>query len=70
MIPAGKANRSKGVEVAVAINESEKEAPRSWSSQVAVTSCAARNVAEKTVASQIRRNVEFLSANHVEVECI
>jgi len=70
MIPAGRAKRSKGVEVAVAINESEKEAPRSWSSQVAVTSCAERNVAEKTVAIQIRRKVGFLNANHVEVECI
>ena len=70
MIPAGNAKRSKGVEVAVAINESEKEAPRSCSSQVAVTSCAERNVAEKTVAIQILRNVGFLRANHVEVESI
>ncbi len=70
MIPAGSANRSKGVEVAVAISESEKEAPRSWSSQVAVTSWAERNVAEKAVAIQIRKNVGFLSANQVEVECI
>jgi hypothetical protein len=70
IIPAGTANRRRGVEVAVAIKESEKEAPRSCSSHVAVMSCAERNVAEKTVAIQIRTKVGFLSANHVEVECI
>ena len=70
MIPAGSAKRSKGVEVAVAISESEKLAPRSCSNQVAITSWAARTVADRTVANQILVNVGFLSANHVEVECI